>query len=188
MQLIATKITLLLFGLGLMSISVRSAPLQINSAKSSVRVAVTCTIDSFVGTLEKYLATIDVEPRREEPDRADVSFDFADLATGDKSRDEAMRQWLEYDSHRTATFHLTGWKSEGTRHIAVGQFSLHGVQEELQMPVTIAHDGANWTIDGTATFDYRDFKLSKIRKALLLTVSPQLKVSFHLVARTPTSP
>ena len=52
------------------------------------------------------------------------------------------------------------------------------------MPVTITHDHDNWDISGQAVFDYRDFNLPKIRKALVLTVAPKLLVKFHLTGRS----
>ena len=60
---------------------------------------------------------------------------------------------------------------------------IHGVTQEVQMPVTVTHTGSIWDISGQTTLDYRDFKLSKIRKALVLTVNPKVRVTFHLVGR-----
>lgn len=160
-----------------------ASPLEIDSHQSKIAVSVSATAHSFAGQLQKYDARIECDAQAALPTKADVSFNFADLKTGNTSRDEAMLKWLEYTNSPTASFHLTGWKQNGATNIALGELTLHGVSKEIQMPAVIKHDGDAWDISGEAEFDHRDFKLSRIRKALILTVDPHLKVTFHLVGK-----
>ncbi|MDB6022197.1 MAG: YceI-like domain protein [Pedosphaera sp.] len=177
------KVILLMAGFAAMAITTRAAPLAIDPRQSTVEVAVSCSMDSFVGHLEKYQAAIECDPTAALPTKADLSFDFADLKTGKKDRDSAMLKWLEYSAHPAASFHLTGWNQVGTTNIGLGTLTMHGVVLPVQMPVVINHDDTVWYISGQTLIDYRDFKLPKIRKALVLTVNPKLTVKFHLVGK-----
>lgn len=164
-----------------------AAPLEVDYQHSKINVDVHATIDSFVGHLDQYTATIDCQPSTNLPVKAAVSFDFKDLKTGKTDRDAEMLKWLDYSNNPTATFTLDGWKQEGTTNLALGDLTIHGVKKAVQMPVTIQHNGAEWDITGETDFDYRDFDLPKIRKMLVLVVDPHLKVTFHLVGKTPAA-
>ncbi len=164
---------------------VMAVPLKLDYNQSRINVAVSATIDSFVGRLQKYQATIDCSSGHRLPGKAKVAFDFADLKTGNPDRDAAMRQWLGYDANPTASFVLTGWKQNGTTNLALGDLTIHGVQKAITMPVTVINTGNRWDISGEADLDYRDFNLPIIHKMLVLTVHPNLKVTFHLAGRLP---
>ncbi len=162
----------------------RAATLEIDPARSSVEVAVRCTVDSFVARLTKWQITVDCDPASARPVRADASFDFGDLKTGNLSRDSAMLKWLQYDLNPKVEFHLTGWKETPGGSVALGELTMHGVTMPVQMSAVATHGGADWDIHGQAELDYRDFKLTKIRKALVLTVDPKLTVKIHLIGKT----
>jgi len=53
----------------------------------------------------------------------------------------------------------------------------------VAIPVVAGQTNGVWVVDGEALLDYRDFGLPKIRKALVLTVNPLLRVRFHVVAK-----
>jgi polyisoprenoid-binding protein YceI len=154
---------------------------SLDSQQSRIQVAVSATIDSFVAHLSKYQADIDCETNSELPDEADVSFDFKDLKTGNPSRDKAMLKWLDHSATPSCHFVLSDWKIVGATNYAVGTIMIHGIKREIEMPVTVEHAGDRCDITGTADLNYRNFNLPIIRKMLLLTVDPNLHVSFHLV-------
>ncbi len=162
-----------------------AAALEVDRPHSQIEVAVSSTVDSFVGKLERYQVRVEWDPTTALPAQADVSFDFADLKTGNPARDAAMLKWLDYTTNRIATFHLTGWQQAGATNVALGRLTMHGVSAGVQLPTVVQPHGQTWEISGTARFDYRDFKLPKIRKLLVLTVDPQLQVSFHLAGKFP---
>jgi polyisoprenoid-binding protein YceI len=164
-----------------------AAPVEIDYQQSKIDVAVTATIDSFVGHLNKYEASVDPGSSTNQPAQAKVTFNFSDLKTGNTDRDAEMLKWLEYSTTPTASFALTGWKQSGTTNLATGELTIHGVKKAIEMPVTVKDTAGNWDIAGTADFDYRDFNLPKIRKMLVLVVDPHLKVSFHLVGKQPAT-
>lgn len=171
------------------AVSAVAAPLEIDYKQSKIDVDVSATIDSFTGHLEKYSGSVDCDPSTNRPAKAEVTFNFADLKTGKTDRDAEMLKWLNYSNTPTARFTLTGWTRSGATNLALGQFTFHGVTNELSMPVTVTNAVAtgNWDIAGTADFDYRTFNLPKIRKMLMLTVDPHLKVKFHLVGKLPAA-
>jgi polyisoprenoid-binding protein YceI len=160
-----------------------AAPLQIDMQQSRIAVQVKATVN-FTGELQKYDVKIDCDNHAALPGRADVSFDFKDLKTGKDGRDKDMLKWLEYTNFPTATFHLTGWRQDGANNVALGDFTLHGVTKSIEMPATVTHQGQSWDITGEAPIDYQDFKLPHIRKALMFSVDPKLKVTFHIVGKT----
>ena len=159
--------------------------MSLDGKQSQIKVAVSATIDSFTGQLEKYQADIDWPRHAILPDKASVSFDFKDLKTGNPKRDQAMLTWLDHSSQPDCTFTLTGWEMLGTTNYAKGTITIHGVKREIAMPVTVEHNGTTGTITGTADLNYRDFNLPIIRKMLFLTVDPHLHVLFHLAGTVP---
>ena len=173
----------LVVGLAAVVVNANAAPLVINPEQSKVEVAVSCTIDSFVAHLNKYQATVDCDPTNALPAKAEVTFNFTDLKTGNTDRDAAMIKWLDNGTNPAATFHLTGWNQSGTNSIALGQLTIHGVTVSVQMPAVVKHDADSWDISGQTIIDYQDFKLTKIRKALFLVVDPKLTIKFHLVGK-----
>ena len=177
------KIIFLPAVLAIFSSKVPAATLELDPQQSKVEVVVSATMDSFVGHLQKYDAQVECEPQVVLPSKAEVSFDFTDLKTGNKDRDAAMLKWLDYTANPKVTFHLDTWKQAGMTNIAVGQLTIHGVTKAVESPVVVKEEGRAWDINGTTEFDYRDFNLPKIRKALVLTVDPHLKVAFHLVGK-----
>jgi polyisoprenoid-binding protein YceI len=159
--------------------------LSLDRQQCKIEVAVSSTIDSFVGQLEKYQANIDCSPTSSVPAQASVTFDFKDLKTGNPSRDTEMLKWLDYPAKPSCNFILTNWKTSGTTNYAEGTLAIHGVKKAVEMPVVVTSTGTNWIITGTADFNYRDFDLPIIRKMLVLTVDPNLHVAFHLVGTLP---
>jgi polyisoprenoid-binding protein YceI len=159
--------------------------LSVDSQQSKIEVAVSATVDSFVGHLENYKANIDYTPTSSVPEKASVTFDFKDLKTGNPSRDKEMLKWLDYSTKPSCNFTLSNWKTLGATNYAEGSITIHGVKKTLDMPVAVGQTDTNYTITGTADLNYRDFDLPIIRKMLLLTVDPHLHVSFHLVGTIP---
>jgi polyisoprenoid-binding protein YceI len=183
MEMNSFRVILLTAGIAAAAASTSAGQLEIDPQQSKVEVAISSTFDSFVGHLEKYQATVECNPATALPSKAEVSFDFADLKTGDKDRDAAMLKWLEYSSNQTASFHLTGWDKTGTTNIALGDLKIHSVTVAVKMPVSVKQLDGVWDISGQTMVNYIDFKLPKIRKALVLTVNPKLKVKFHLLGK-----
>lgn len=159
-------------------------PLELDAARSSVGVAVKATFDSFEGRVDRYETEILVDPERRSVERAQFSFDFADLRTGRPRRDRDLLEWSDNRRHPVVRFRLERLeRSDGAPTLARGQLEIHGVRHEVAFPVSFLVDGPLCSIDGVVQLDYRDFGLPLIRKFLLLTVDPLLQVRFHLQGR-----
>jgi polyisoprenoid-binding protein YceI len=160
--------------------SAQSATLEVDARRSKIEVAVTSTVHDFEGELTNYQASIEWSPQDRLPAKTDLLFDFKDLKTGSQARDKEMLKWLKYSINPKAAFHLTGWKQDGTDAIALGDLTIHEVKKAIQIPVLVKKDGDDYDLTGAVGLDYRDFNLPVIRKALLFSVDPHLKVTFHL--------
>ena len=168
------------FALGLAA----EVPLQLDPDRSRVDVVVHATVDSFVGNLERYEASIRLDATTGEISSADLSFHFSDVKTGKADRDEQMNAWQDTARHPDGVFHLSSLtRGAHGGMTAVGTLTLHDVAREISFPVSVAHDGELYAIDGEATLDTRDFGLPVIKKFLLLKVDPAVKVRFHLQGR-----
>jgi polyisoprenoid-binding protein YceI len=167
----------------LFHLSAAAALLQIDQNKSWIEAAVSSTTGSFIAKLENYQAAIEFVPPAQLPQKADIHFDFKDLKTGIKGRDEHMLEWLQYCKYRTGSFLFKNWMQEGSDSYAIGIISVHGVQREIQMLVSVKHQDEGYDFDGSCDLDYRDFGLKRIRTALVLSVNPHLKIRFHLAGR-----
>lgn len=174
------KLFYVLFWLTLMAAGGLAATLELDAQQSRISVAVATSVHDFTGTVEVFQNSISFDQRDGQPRKADVSFDFKDLKTGSKGRDRDMLKWLSRAANPKAHFHLTGWKQEGTNSIALGDLTLHGVTQSVQMPTAIKREEDKIEISGMAKLDYRDFKLPVIREMLMFSVDPHMVVTFQL--------
>jgi polyisoprenoid-binding protein YceI len=179
---------LLLLGLAT-SVVVARPTLSVEPARSSVSVDVRATGDSFTATLTGFTAAIALDDANTVPSTATVSFQVADLKTGNDKRDRKMNAWFESDRFPQGLFQLQQLTREGSsdRYRAAGVLTLHGQAKAVVFPLTIVPSADAWSFDGEAVIDTRDFGLPIIRMFGLLTVDPQVKVRFHLQAKTSES-
>ncbi len=94
------NVILAVAGLASVAAGTRAGQIEIDPQWSKLGVAVSSTVDSFAGHLQKYQATVKGIP-------TEANFDFADLKTGDKARNAAMLKWLVFNSKQTASFRLS---------------------------------------------------------------------------------
>jgi polyisoprenoid-binding protein YceI len=162
--------------------------MECDPAASHIEIAVTATVDSFTGRLEKFVPEITFGP----DGRVGVArlvFQFADVRTGKEKRDRAMHAWQQTDRFPDGEFELTaldpapggGWQAEG-------RLRFHGQTRVLRFPVAIGVVGQDGTIDGEAVVDTREFGLPVIRLMGLLKVDPLVRVRFHLQGRVVGGP
>lgn len=152
---------------------------QFDTAQSTVEVIVKATVDSFTGKLAAYDLTGAADDNGHIV-AARLSFHFRDVLTGKAKRDAALHDWQHTDQFPDASFELTALTTapDGTSR-ATGKLTFHGVTHELSFPVTVAHAGPTYAIDGEAPIDTRDFNLPVIRMMGLLKVDPLVRVRFH---------
>lgn len=155
-------------------------PLVIDFARSRVEVVVKATVDSFVGRLEAYDATIGVDVAAGELRSARFGFHFADVKTGKPDRDEQMNAWQDTAHHPDGEFVMTSLARVDGVLTAAGTLRLHDMAREISFPVSVSHVDGLFAVDGDATIDTREFGLPAIKKFLVLKVDPEVHVRFHL--------
>ena len=142
-----------IFAASLLAINLAAAevPLAIDRANSRVELAVKATVDSFVGKLTDYAATVRVDPATGAVTTAKLAFHFSDVKTGNEKRDREMNDWQQTGKFPDGDFLLDSLAAVAPGKFAVrGRLTLHGATHELSFPATISHDGAKVTVDGEA--------------------------------------
>jgi polyisoprenoid-binding protein YceI len=155
--------------------------LVINHHESRIEIEVSATIGSFVGHLADYDAQIDFDPMSGVVKSAELTFQFADVKTGEDKRDRHMHDWQETEKFPDARFEMTTLtpQAEGG-FLAEGSLLWHGKTQPLSFPVHILTEGRALAIDGTAVINTEQFGLPIIRKFLALKVNPAVSIHFHL--------
>jgi polyisoprenoid-binding protein YceI len=160
------------------------ASLVLDHERSVVEVEVHDTFGTFTGRLQRFEAAVDIDPAGPTVQRAEVDFKFADLRTGRARRDLDMLEWENEAEYPAVRFHLEGQITARGGPVRVrGRLAMHGVERGVYFPVSFLVEGPVCSVDGVVELDYRDYGLPLIRKYLLLTVDPRLRVRFHLQGR-----
>jgi len=183
MKVIRRLLTLVL--LPLMAMAAEHT-LKVDQSRSFVDVDVKATIN-FSGRLDAFDAKVSVDDAGKIKS-AVFTFKFSDLKTGKPDRDADMIKWLgggEPDGRfEMGNLALT---PDGQGQVS-GRLVFHGVTELVEFPINVTRADGGYTITGEATIDYRNWNLKKIRRALMLTVDPDVKVRFKLVATQAEEP
>lgn len=150
-------------------------PLKIDRGRSFVDVDVDAT-KNFTAHLDAYDAKVMEEAGKIKS--AVFTFKFADLKSGNTTRDADMIEWLGGGSPE-GRFEL-GNLAVTPNGIgqASGRLIFHGVTERIEFPVTVTREDGAFVITGETTIDYRNWKLKIIRKAFLFTVDPEVRIRF----------
>ncbi len=154
--------------------------LDIDKAKSHIKVDAKATGHSFAGTLSDFTAKVSGDGSSLAPSAVDLGWKFSDLKTGDEKRDKEMIKWLGGSAPEGSFKFIKTWTDKGQTY-AQGTLKIHGISKVIAFPYTASKEGKVVTIDGTAALDYQDFGLPIIRTMAVMTVNPKLSVSFHLV-------
>lgn len=153
-------------------------PLKIDRSRSFVEADVDAT-KNFTARLDAYDAAVNVDDAGRIK-AAVFTFRFTDLKSGNDSRDADMIKWLGGGAPE-GRFELGNLAlAPDGQGQASGRLIFHGVTERIEFPVNVSRADAAYTITGETTIDYRNWHLKVIRKALLFTVSPEVKIRFKL--------
>ena len=152
--------------------------LKIDRSRSFVDVDVDAT-KNFTAHLDAYDAKVGVDDAGKIKS-AVFTFRFADLKSGNDSRDTDMIKWLGGGAPE-GRFELGNLAlTPDGQGQASGRLIFHGVTERIEFPINVTRVDGAYAITGETTIDYRNWKLKVIRKAFLFTVAPEVKVRFKL--------
>lgn len=158
-----------------------SQPLAIDTSATTLEVSVHSPPDSFVGHVTAFDVLVSYDPVLHRPDKADVVFNFSNLKTGKRGRDEKMLSWMDAAHFPSGHFVLNALKDDGGGNlVASGELAIHGVTQPIQFPVRIQDAAGRLTLDGQVRLDTRTFDLPVIRMLAMLKVDPFVTVKFHL--------
>ena len=153
-------------------------PLKVDLSRSFVDVDIDAT-KNFTAHLDRYDAKLTVDDAGKIKG-AVFAFKFADLKSANDKRDADMMKWLGGDDAE-GRFELGNLAvTPDGQGQASGRLTFHGVTDRVEFPVNLTRADGSYTITGETTIDYRNWKLKVIRKALLFTVNPEVKIRFKL--------
>ena len=120
--------------------------------------------------------------------RGEVRLDVTRLRSGNPLEDRELRRRIDARRHPTIDGVITHARpaDDPGRHHVTGDITFRGVtrSHEDELVVTVL-DGDTLRIDGTTTFDVREFGMEPPR-ILMLRVHPEVNVALEAVARRET--
>ncbi len=170
---------------GCLSLTLALAPAatyEVDKGKSKIEISAKATGHAFGGTLKDFKITAEGDPATLKPTALDFSWSFKDLDTADGDRDVEMIKWLGGGNPQGSFKFVKTWSKNGVDY-AEGTLTIHGVAKTVHIPITVKKDGDNVTTSGKLVFDYKDFGLPLIRAMLVMTVEPEITVTFTLVGK-----
>jgi polyisoprenoid-binding protein YceI len=161
----------------------QAATLEVDKQRSRIQVNAKATGHAFTGTLKDYKATVSGDEAALKPAGFDLSWDFTNLNTEDAGRDAEMIKWLGGGTPKGSFKFTKSWTDKGGKEQCMGNLSIHGISKAIAFPYTAKKDGDWVTIDGSVIMDYQNFSLPIVRAMAVMTVDPQLEVTFHIVGK-----
>ena len=157
----------------------QAGSLAVDTEKSSLDVDVKATGHSFTVNIQAYHPEIVMSP---EGKVESVSFSFSPkaLKSDNAKRDKKMFGWLEVESHPQISFVMKDIEQDGMSGKLIGDLSLHGVTQQVEVPFTIDMADDTITINGSSVVDYQDFDLDIITM-FFMKVHSEMNLSFSLV-------
>lgn len=157
--------------------------LVVDDYRSAIDFSVRATGHKIEGHVISFRSKIRLAPEDGFPQSAEIRFEVADLTTEHEERDQEMLKWLESEKYPEVFFEMVDVAGTGNTRIIEGSLTLHGVTRAVSIPVTVTTLGQVTTITGETEIETRNFRLPKIRKALVMSVSPSVLIEFSLVAK-----
>ncbi|NJM38235.1 MAG: YceI family protein, partial [Akkermansiaceae bacterium] len=161
----------------------QAATLDVDEGNSRIQVDAKATGHGFTGTLEKFTCKAAGDKTTNKPEALSITWDFTDLKTADVKRDAEMIKWLGGGKPKGSFSFVKAWDEKPEGGKAQGTLTINGVSKTISFPYTVAREGANMTIDGRVTIDYKTFGLEMIRSMMVMTVDPKLVIRFHIVGK-----
>lgn len=163
-------------------VAASAATFEVDKGKSKIEVAAKATGHAFSGTLKDYKITAAGDLATLKPTALNLAWSFKDLDTADDGRDTEMIKWLGGGDPKGSYKFIKVWSKGGVDY-AEGALTIHGVSKTIHIPITVKKEGDAVTTSGKITINYNDFGLPLIRAMLVMTVEPELTVSFTLVGK-----
>lgn len=109
-----------------------------------------------------------------------VEGDVAQLETGKRLEDMALRKQIDAKRHPTVRYEVRSAEGVGGTFKVTGTFTFHGETRELTEECSARLEGGRLVLDAEHTVDIRDFGVKPF-KVLTLSIQPEARLSLHLV-------
>lgn len=143
----------------------------------------------FSGTFGRYEATIRFDPAAPESAQVRVTIDMTSARTGDAQKDAALPQaeWFDTARHPAARFVATTIRATGAgRYNAQGRLTIKGISRPVQLPFSLAIEGATAKLNGSLTIDRRQFAVGTGAWSSDQWVAYPVTITVRLVAQAVT--
>jgi len=97
-------------------------------------------VSDVKGSFGTFSGTITVDPANLEASSVEVTIDAASISTKNDRRDSDLKSanFFDVEKFPTITFKSKKVMKQGEQWIAVGDFTMHGVTKEIQLPFTLS--------------------------------------------------
>ena len=115
--------------------------------------------------------------------QGELSLDVARLRSGNPLEDRELKRRIDARRHPVITGRLTELHDteEPDRYLVVGEITFKGVTRICEDEMTFTRDDDTLRLEGTTTFDIRDWGMEPPR-ILMLRVHPEVTVTLDAVA------
>jgi hypothetical protein len=109
-----------------------------------------------------------------------VEGDVAQLETGKRLEDMALRKQIDAKRHPNVRYEVRGVEGSGGSFKVSGAFTFHGETREFTDECNARLEGGRLVIDAEHVVDIRDFGVKPF-KVLTLSIQPEARLTLHLV-------
>lgn len=135
------------------------------------------------GKFTKFSAKVNLDPKKPEAGRADITIDLANIDLGsEEANTEVIRPaWFDTAKFPQAKFVSSSVKSvPGGKFEMRGKLTIKGTTKEVLVPFTLKETGGTTTAEGTIEIKRLDFKVGDGVWADLETVANEVQIRFLL--------
>jgi polyisoprenoid-binding protein YceI len=166
---------------------------QIDPAHTSIGFAVSHMVITKVrGRFDKFEGLIELDPAGPAVQAAKLTIQAASINTGIQKRDDHLRtaDFFHVEKYPHITFELKRVEKKGDQLVAIGDFTMHGVTRQLELPfklngpITDPWGNSRIGIEGRATINRRDYGLtwSQVLEAGGLVVGDEVEIEIFAEA------
>lgn len=109
-----------------------------------------------------------------------IEGDVAQLETGKKLEDIALRKQIDAKKFPTVRYEVRSVEGTGGSFKVTGAFTFHGQTKEFTDDCSARIDGGQLMVDAEHTVDIRDFGVKPF-KVLTLSIQPEVTLTLHLI-------
>lgn len=164
---------------------------EVQKELSSLKFEVSAQVHTVHGDSNHFSGVVSGDPANITTAKVSIQLNPATFDTGNQKRDRTMREkCLEVDLYAQIEFESTEIRAdqkelrvnEPLPVVIRGILRLHGIETELDLPVTLLWDQETVYAEGELTISLDDYKIQRPR-VMLFRLQSEVKISFRVGAR-----